>query len=259
MSSTAERPIYRHVIVKRRGYIEPVASPEDLRRLRQQVESASPLDEDLKHLFVKDTLRQTMKKVMAWAGHGDVAVEGDQDGLDPGAVFAEADAMKLRGDERAKVKYQPQEGVIVARVNTKHIPGGTDSLPSEPTMLLHPGFEAADNAEAEYLRCARELQAEFEKFSDRKFLLMDPEMRAGVTLVTVCITPITAAPRVLVGLELFCEFHQTTRFGFVDTTGFEVYSEIGEFPFTPPTAMDLLMMMKSRDAIIGASGGATGE
>lgn len=251
-----ERPVYRHVIVKRRGYIEPVASPEDLRRLRQQVESESHIDEDLKHLFVKDTLRQTMKKVMAWSGRGDVAVEGDKDGLDPGAVFAEADAMKLRGDERAAVKYQPQEGVIVARLNTKHVPGGTESLPSEPTMLHHSGFEAADNPEAEYLRCARELQAQFEQFSDRKFLLMDPEMRSGVTLVTVCITPITAAPQAQLGLELFCEFHQTTRFGFVDMTGFEVYSEIGEFPFTPPTAMDLMLMMKSKDAIMGASDAA---
>jgi hypothetical protein len=238
------------VIVKKRGYCEPTASPEDLRRLRQQIEAGTPLDADLKPLFVKDTLKQTMKKVMGWSGHADVEMEGSDDGLDPSAVFAEADAMKQRGGERTPVKYRQQEGVIVSRLNTQQIPGGCEPL--QPTMLHHPGFEHADSVEAEYLRCAQELQDEFQRHSDRKFLLMDPELQAGVTLVTVCITPIMAAPRATVGLELLCEFHQTTRFGFVDTTGFEVYSEIGKYPINPPSSMDLLMMMHPADAILGA-------
>lgn len=253
-----ERPVYRHVIVKRRGYIEPVASPEDLRRLRQQIESNSPIDDDLKHLFVKDTLKQTMRKALNWAGHQDVEVEGSDDGLHPTAMFDEAVAMKERGDERTTLKYQRQEGVIVSRVNTKHIPGGDERLPLEPTMLHHPGFSQADDATAQYLECARELQAQFQKFSDRKFLLMEPQFRSGVTLVTVCITPITAAPRADVGLELFCEFHQVTRFGYVDTSDFEVYSEIGEYPISPPSSMDLTMMMKSADQIMGVSDSSRG-
>lgn len=247
---TAERPVYRHVVVQRRGYIEKVASPEDLRRLRKQVEEESPIDEDLKHLFVKDTLRKTMKKVMTWAGHGDVEVQATDAGLDPHAVAAEAEAMKLRGEERETVGYKAQEGYIVSRIVTNHVPGGyNESLPNEPTMLLHPGFDQAEHVEGQYLACALELRQQFQDFSDRKFLLMDPALRAGVTLVTVCITPITAAPRADVGMELFCEFHQTTRFGFVDTEGFEVCSEVGEFPIAPPSSMDLMTMMKTRDEL----------
>ena len=244
----ADRPVYRHVIVKRRGYIESVASPEDLRRLRQQVESESPIDDDLKHLFVADTLKKTMHKHMAWAGHGDVDIESSDDGLDPAAAAAEATAMKQRGAERAPVRYKPQEGYIVSRLTALHVPGG-GSLPSEPTMLTHPGFSQAANAEASYLECARELQTVFQDFSDRKFQLMDPDLRSGVTLVTVCITPITAAPRADVGLELYCEFHQVTQFGYVDTQGFEVYSEVGAYPIAPPSGMDLMMMMKTSDEL----------
>lgn len=245
-----ERPVYRHIIVKRRGYIEAVASPEDLRRLRQQVESESPIDDDLKHLFVADTLKKTIKKVMAWSGHGDVAVEASSSGLDPSAVLEEAEAMKQRGTERDVVSYRKQEGIIVSRINTNQVPGGRDEpLPSEPTMLMHPGFDQAENPEAEYMKCAMQLQEQIRDYSDRKFRLMDPQMQAAVTLVTVCITPITAAPRADVGLELYCEFHQTTRFGFVDTEGFEVYSEVGDFPYTPPSSMDLMMMMMTRDAL----------
>lgn len=255
--SSAERPVYRHVIVKRRSSVESVASPEDLRRLRKQVEEESPIDEDLKHLFVKDTLKQTMKKVMGWSGRSDVTVEGSDDGLDltdnPGGMFDEADAMKQRGAERTAVKYRAQEGVIVSRLVSQQVPGGNESLPIEPTMLHHPGFGEAADAEVMFLECARQLRASFDAYSDRKFLLMEPEMRDGVTLVTVCITPITGAPRADVGMELYCEFHQTTRFGFVDTKGFEVYSEIGEFPIAPPSSMDMLMMMKSADQILGAS------
>ena len=116
-------------------------------------------------------------------------------------------------------------------------------------MLMHPGFDQSANAEGSYLACAKELQQVFQEYSDRKFKLVDPDMRAGVTLVTVCITPITAAPRADVGLELYCEFHQVTQFGYVDTQGFEVHSEVGVFPISPPSTMDLMMMMKTRDEL----------
>jgi hypothetical protein len=116
-------------------------------------------------------------------------------------------------------------------------------------MLVHPGFDQAPNAEASFLECARELQDMFRDYSDRQFLLLDPEVRASVTLVTVCLTPISATPKVDTGLDLFCEFHQVTQFGAVSTEGFEVYSETGEYPILAPSPMDLLMMMKSTGQI----------
>jgi len=230
--------------------MERVATPDQLRRLRQQVEEGLPLDEDVRHLYVKDSLRKTVRRVMDWAGHRDVEVETDDDGLDPLAAVGEAEAMKARGDERSPVRVRAQEAVVVARVNDKHVPGGTEHLPVEPSMLMHPGFSHADNADAQYLECALQLQEMFQDFSDRKFLLMDPEMRAGVTLVTVCLTPITAVPRADVGLELYCEFHQTTRFGYVDTEGFEVASEMGAYPISPPSTLDLMLMMRPADEIM---------
>ena len=245
-----DRPVYRHVIVHRRAYMERVASPEQLRRLRQQIEAGLPLDEDVRHLYVKDSLKKSLRQVMNESGHRDVEIEPGEDGLDPLAAVGEAAAMKARGEERVPVRYRPQDAVVVARVNDKYVPGGSEHLPLEPTMLNHPGFDHADNAEAQYLTCARELQEMFRDFSDRKFLLMDQELRSGTTLVTVCITPITAAPRADVGLELYCEFHQTTRFGYVDTEGFEVASEVGEYPISPPSAMDLLLMMRPADEIL---------
>ncbi len=189
-----------------------------------------------------------MQRHMARAGHGDLKVEASEDGLDPLAVAAEATAMKQRGTERTTLHYQPQEGYIVSRLTTQHVPGG-GALPLEPSMLLHPGFEQAPNAEAAYLECARELQEQFRDHSDRQFRLMDPHLQAGLTLVTVCITPITAAPKAVVGVELYCEFHQVTQLGYVDTEGFEVYSEVGEFPIQPPSSMDLTTMMKTRDEL----------
>jgi len=253
-----DRPIYRHIVVARKALVEHV-DVEQLRRLRQQLDAGVPIDEDLKHLVVHDTLKASMKKVMGWAGHGDVPIEGTDDGgLNPGAVFDEAIARAERGDEKeGPVRYQRQSGVVVSRIVRDHIPGGLDgeAMPGNAQMLHHPGFESADDPESEFLRAAEELQQKFEAFSDNKFLLLDDAFRAGCTLVTLVLTPITAIPRADVGVELLCEFHQKTRFGHVDTDSFEVFSEIGVFPIERPSDMDMALMFKTVDEVFGTTQG----
>lgn len=247
-----ERPIYRHIIVKRRGFIEKVASPEQFRRIRAQLEddpTGATLDDDIKHLYRGDTLKKTMEKVMGWSGRG-TAVEESPDGVDPSQVVAEHDAMRLRGDD-GPVKYRAQAGVVVATLNKKHIPGGDERLPLTPMVLSHPGFSHSDDPAADFLKAAFDLQAKFRAHSDRKFLLLDKWAQQGVTLVTVAYTPILAAPKADRGLELYCEFHQVTRMGHVDTSGFDVYSDSGEYPISPPNTAELLTMMKSADELAG--------
>lgn len=248
------RPVYRHVVVQRRGLIEKVADPDQFRRLREQVEAGLPVDDDIKHLVVNDTLKQTMRKVFGWAGHGDVAVEGVDGGVSADNVMSEADLVADRqGDERKVVQYQRQEGYIVSRIVQDQMPGG-GSLPAQPTVLHHPGFESAEDPQSEFLDCAKNLLETFNKHSDRKFLLLDESMRASVTLVTVIETPIIAIPRPDQGVELICEFHQKSCFGHVDTTGFEVFSETGEYPIQPPNGMDLMSMMATADRLVPSGG-----
>jgi len=165
-----------------------------------------------------------------------------------GAAFAEARMMKERGDKET-LGYKPQEGVIVSRIVQEHIPGDMpgEAMPSNPQYLSHPGFDSPDDPQVSFMRCAQELHAQFQAFSDRKFMLMSPEMRAGVTLVTVVLTPIIALPRPDVGVELLCEFHQKTRFGFVDADSFDVFSEIGEYPIQVPTDGDMRAMFQTFD------------
>lgn len=247
-----ERPVYRHIVVKRKDFIEKVASPEEFRRLRQQLDAGVPVDDDLKHLVVDDTLKKTMRKVMGWAGHGGRELEGTDDGVHGDNMLAEADAMAERKDD-GPLRYKRQQGVIVARLVQNKIPGGDDVLPTNPTVLSHPGFSDAEDAEQSFMDAALALQAIFTEFSDRKFLLLDKELREGVTLVTVAYTPIMAAPKASTGLDLSCTFHQTTRFGYVDTDTFDVHSEIGEYPIAPPGTMELTMMMKSVDQVLAGS------
>ena len=248
------RPLYRHIIVKSRGLTESVATPEELQRLRRQLEVGDPVDPDLQHLVVQNTLEGTMKKALKsskWSNRADAEVVCDEDGVDPTAVMEQVDlhnSQNLSGP----VKYRGQQGVIVKRLNQKHIPGGTESLPSKATRLEHPGFEQATDPVARYLECVTDLQKKFQDYSDQKFLLMDKDLRSSVTLVTVCFMPITASPRAYKGMELFCEFHQTTRFGSVDTDGFEVYSETGVFPHTPVSNMDMALIMKPADETLAS-------
>jgi len=248
MPDLGARPIYRHIVVQRKDLVEHIDVGQ-LQRLRRQQDAGLEIDADIQHLVVKDTLKKTVRKAMNWAGHGDVDVEATEDGLDVGAAFAEANLMKERGDKET-LGYSPQEGVIVSRIIQDHIPGDLpgQAMPSNPSYLSHPGFESPENPQSDFMRCAQELHAQFQSFSDRKFLLMDKEMRAGVTLVTVVLTPIIAVPRADVGVELLCEFHQKSRFGFVDTEGFDVFSEVGEYPVQVPTDGDLRAMSQTLES-----------
>jgi len=246
-----DRPVYRHIVAQRKALVEHVPF-EDLKRLRQQMEAGVGIDEDIRHLVVEDTLHKSVRKAMAWAGHGNVRLEiSDEAGLSPGALRAEAGKMKERGDEETVLKYERQKGVIVSRIIKDHIPGGVEGehMPGQSIFLGHPGFDAAEDPSAEFLRCATELQQQFQAHSDLQFVLMDKSLRSSCTLVTLVLTPILALPRADVGLELLCEFYQKTRFGNVDTDSFDVYSEIGEFPIEIPNDMDLAMMFKTVDEL----------
>lgn len=255
MSDFQSRPVYRHLVVQRRDLVEHV-DVDQLRRLRLQMESGQAISEDLQHLVVKDTLRKTVRKALAWAGHGKTEVEVSSTGLDASAVFAEASKMAERG-EKSPIGYQPQEGVIVSRILHEQFPGG-GAIPSQPTYLSHPGFDTGGDRQAEYMRCALELLGQFEAHSDRQFLLMDPAMRAGVTLVTLVLTPIVAVPRADVGVELLCEFSQKTQFGFVGAEGFEVFSEIGEYPIQVPSDGDMMSMFTTVEQFRATDAALTG-
>ncbi len=255
MPTTEPRPIYRHVVVQRKAMVEHI-NVEHLRRLRRQMEAGAKIDEDLRYLIVKDTLKRSVKKAMAWAGHGDIPIESvDSGGLNPGAVFAEAAARAKRGDQDAEeaIQYERQEGVIVSRIEQNHFPGEEGrAMPANPAYLFHPGFDSKESAQTQYMSCAGELHQKFTAFSDRKFLLMDKELRAGLTLITLVLTPIIAVPRVDNGVELLCEFHQKTRFGHVDLDDFDVFSEIGEYPIQVPTDGDMHAMFQTKDEFLAA-------
>ena len=241
------RPIYRHLVVQRKDLVEHV-DVEQLRRLRYQQDTDAAVDADLQHLVIKDTLKKTVRKVMRWAGHGDVEVEAVEGGVSAGAASAEAQKMKERGDE-GTIQYQPQEGVIVSRIVQGHIPGDApgQAMPLNPTYLSHPGFDSAEDYRASFMRCVQELHAKFQAFSDRKFVLLGEGARTSTTLVTVVLTPIIAIPRADVGIELMCEFYQKSQFGYIDSTSFDVFSEIGEFPIQFPSDEDLRSMLQGAD------------
>lgn len=254
MPNVAEqRPVYRHIVVQRKALVEHV-SAERLRRLRQQMEAGVPIDDDLKDLVVHDTLKKSVRKAMAWAGHGKITLEAvESGGISVDMLKAEMESRQERGDEDGgPVKYQRQEGVVVSRIIKDHMPGDREDvpMPSNPTYLSHPGYDSAGDRQAEYMRCAKELHAEFQAFSDRQFLLMEKDLRSSLTLITLVLTPIVAVPRADVGVELLCEFHQKTRFGHIDVDNFEVFSEIGEYPVQVPSDMDMATMFMTKDTFL---------
>jgi len=254
------RPVYRHIVVQRRDLIEKVANPEEFRRLREQIDGNLPIDEDLKHLVVRDTLKKTMRKTFGWAGHSDMDPEGvDEGGLHPDGILSEVEKMKERDPEEVegatKVYYQRQEGVVVSRIIKEHIPGGKEAMPTQPKVLHHPGFKFADDVQAEYMSAAMHLRKSFEHHCDQQFLLLDEQWRATCTLVTVVVTPIMALPRPDQGVELICEFYQKTRFGYVDTSKFDVFSETGDFPINVPSPGEMMTLMVTADALFPSEQG----
>jgi hypothetical protein len=261
MNAVEPRPIYRHIVVQRKAQVDHI-DVEKLRRLRQQMDAGQDIDPDLQHLVVKDTLKKSVKMAMAWSGHGDVEVQSSDTGLSPGAVFAEADSREQRGDKDAgAIEYQRQEGVVVSTIIKDHMPGDPEGVyvPSNASYLFHPGFDSKPDAQGQYMRCAQELHAKFQAFSDNKFLLMAPELRAGLTLITLVMTPIIAVPRIDVGVELLMEFHQKTRFGHIDTDDFEVFSEIGEYPVQVPSDPDMAMMFVTKGEFLAAEAVRRGQ
>lgn len=236
-----DRPVYRHLVVQRRALVQHI-DVSDLRRLRQQMDAGYEVDADLRHLVVKDTLKKSVREALSRAGYSDVPVEASDEGLSD-TLFEEARLRSERGDD-LPLQYQRQEGVIVGSLVRDQIPGDLSgqAMPSKSQFLHHPGFNSREDRQASFHRSAQELHQQFVAFSDRQFLLLDPPVRAGVTLVTVVLTPIIAVPRADLGVELLCEFYQKTQFGYIDTEGFDVFSEVGDFPVQVPSDADLAMM-----------------
>lgn len=241
-----ERPVYRHLVVSRKGFVEKVATKEQFKRLRQFLVSNLPIPNDLVHLvrdsFSKEQIEDTF-------GFDEIEWSTAPDAVDVSCLADEMSTRRLSGDA-SPIKVRPPTAhgaVVVGRLSQVHVPGGTERLPTNPTSLGHPGVLEADNPTEEFLRCAQELKLQFQDFSDRRFVLADPWMQKNCTLVTVVYTPILAAPRAARGFELFCEFFQVTRFGSVDASkdGFEVLSETGEFPIQPPGDIEMATMMRT--------------
>jgi len=253
---------YRHIVVKRKSMVNMTASSADLRALREARSQGGSLPENLKHLA--HLIYQA-----PFDGEAEVAPSREEL-LQMGVAQLRALARNMKVERvRSRNKEEiidlileqdplhnqdtstfHQEGIIVASLQKQHIPGGSEPLPLTPTVLTHPGFHEAEDAMGDFKKAAEELQARFKKYSDNKFQLLSPEFQKGCTLVTVVYTPITASPKLTKGLDLFCEFHQVTRFGSVDTSDFEVYSDNGEFPVTPPGSLEMAMLMKSADEIL---------
>jgi hypothetical protein len=219
------RPVYKHIIVKRKGSMTLAASPERLKVARRQAQEVADgtrlpedVDPDLQHLIKRDHLRKTMKKVY---GEG---YAGGQPRSQAGAI-------------------------VVATLNRVKIPGGEEPLPKTATFWTHPASFNDMGSQDAFMEAALALQKRFQTLSDGKVVLLPDHLRKGVTVVTVAYTPIIAYPidprKGDSGFEVGMEFHQVTRFGRVDTDDFEVYAEDGVYPIQPPSDATMLSLMKS--------------
>lgn len=206
-----ERPQYRHIVVWRKGFTENLEKP----------------------IPVADTARRTFQ---------------DQFGETP-EEYQERDPDGFR-----RLNYRPQSGFIVATLTKQHIPGGNERLTSLATVRSlpvplpeNPGIKQAHE---EFLKAGVALQAQFRKEADRAFILLDESMRSGVTLVTVIYSAISAHPLVDSGFQAVMEYHQRTRFGYVDTAGFEVYSEDGTYPIQAPRDEEMGYLLNPAEAVL---------
>lgn len=139
--------------------------------------------------------------------------------------------------------------MVVATLHKEKIPGGTEPLPANATFWTQRADFDEKRPQEAFLEAAVQLQEQFQKHSDTKFALLPKETAAGMTLVTVVYAPIAAYPLEIRGFEVGMEFIQKTRFGYVDTTDFEVYSEDGTFPVSPPNDTYMMMLMKTADEL----------
>lgn len=248
MQTEEQRPVYRHLVVLRKGFVEKVASKAQLQRLRGCLDKGMPIPPELAHLVKGSFSREQIEQTF-----GADRIEWST-AIDAVDVSHLADEINLRLHQGITdpVKVRPPisgGAVVVGRLTKVHIPGGNERLPTLPTALGHPGVREASDPMGEFKRCADELALNFQAYSDRRFQLADPWTKQNCTLVTVVYTPIIAAPRPTTGFELLCEFTQVTRIGHVDALvdGFEVASETGVFPVSPPNDIELVTMMRSVD------------
>jgi len=216
-AETTERPVYRHLIVKRPESIQLTTDARKLREAHAQLKRVhagelayEDMDPELKALTKRDYLRKTMKTV-----YGDDYVDEDE------------------GKSPSESSYG---GAIIVGTLRKHkIPGGTEPLPQQATFWSEKAdFEGKSPQEA-FLEAAERLQVRFRKHSDLMIANLPKSTRAGVTLVTVTYTPIVAYPLETIGFEVGMEFIQKTRWGFVESSDFVVESEDGTYPIQPPS------------------------
>lgn len=216
--------VYRHVVVKRKSSSQLVADPETLRKAFNQYKEVlagdrDQVDPDLMGLLRRDFLRKTTKGVL-----------GDE--------------------ETAKTASSDQGyGIVVATLHKEKIPGGEEPLPQHAVFVSLKAPSEEKDPYAAFLQTAEELQRRFREASDRQIQNLPQEMQADVTLVTVVYSPISAFAldgrfheR---GFEVGMEYIQKTRFGRVGTSTFEVCSEEGIYPISPPSKEYMATLTKS--------------
>jgi hypothetical protein len=239
MTEEVPRPIYRHIVVKRKGFMNLAANPAKLRLAMQQMKEVEEgvrhpddVDPSLANLIKRDHLRQTMKKVYG-------------DGYD---------------EEQANTAQRRQGGaIVVATLNKQMIPGGTEPLPTNATFWSRRAHADDLGGHEAFIEAANKLQEQFQRHSDLKVLNLPETMRRGVTLVTVVYSPMLAYPLEDKGFEVGMEFIQKTRFGRVDTDGFEVYSEDGTYPMKAPNDGYMMTLLKTADEVGELGGFLTDE
>jgi hypothetical protein len=241
VTETAERPVYRHLIVKRPERIQLQGNVRKLREAHAQLKRVhegtlayEDMDPELKRLVKQDHLRRTMKKV-----YGEDYVDPDE-GKDPG--FSTVGG-----------------AIIVASLRKYKIPGGTEPLPLDATFWSERAdFEGKSPQEA-FLEAAERLQVRFRKHSDLKIANLPKETRAGVTVVTVAYSPIVAYPLETAGFEVGMEFFQKTRWGRVSSADFIVESEDGTYPIQPPSDGTMATLMATAEQVGELPGFLTDE
>ena len=145
---------------------------------------------------------------------------------------------------------------VVGKLVRKHIPGTgefSEALP-DPPMYMHidPHLEDGMDPHVAFYRAAMRMRKQFHQVSIDRLLDLPEEVRPTATLVTVAYSAIYAAPVEMftpaseerTGFHVYTEYHQVVRYGIVDCTGFNVYSEHGEYPIDIPSDLDLALLMR---------------
>lgn len=242
MTETTEevqRPVYRHIVVKRKGFMTLAADVARLKQAHQQMKEVDEglrapedIDPSLVSLIKRDHLRKTMKKV-----YGDSYDE----------------------DQGAELQNRQGGAIVVATLNKQMIPGGNEPLPINATFWTRRAHSDDMGGPEAFLEAAEKLQKQFQRHSDNKIGALPDDLRRGVTLVTVVYSPMMAYPLESRGFEVGMEFIQKTRFGRVDVKDFEVYSEDGTYPVEAPSDSYMMTLLKTAEEIGPLTGFLTDE